>query len=80
MQGETAPLQNMMELMEAKMGGREKRNFIYMFAITAPLLLREAGTDQVRQILWACTAVHRYVTRDVCLCEWFFRPFWEEKF
>lgn len=46
------------EMLEAKMEGRGKRNFILEFAITASLLLQEARTGQIFKTPRASTALH----------------------
>lgn len=67
--GKTASMQVTVEVREAKMGERQRGIFVSMFAVTAPLLLGEAGMKQIRQILQALTAVHTYAAKDMCLCE-----------
>lgn len=57
------------------MGGRREGNFISIFAIMDPLLLREAGTKRVRQIQCASTAVHAYAASDVRVRQCLYSPF-----
>lgn len=68
-----------LEVLEIKMEGRKKGNFAFIFPITAFPLLLKVRTEQVRQTLWASTAVPTYASSDVSVREWFFRLFWEER-
>lgn len=47
-QGETALLRKMVEMLEMKTRERKEGNVILLFAITDPPVFQEAGTNQVR--------------------------------
>lgn len=64
-QGETIPPWEIANALKAEMRGRKKGNFISIFAITNPPVLRDAGTEQGLQILPASTAVHTTAASDV---------------
>lgn len=69
MQGEAGPAQTTVEVLEAQMRGPKKGNFFSIFAITAPPLLPEAGSEQGRQNLRASTAVQTYAASSVQVCD-----------
>lgn len=47
----TAPSRMIVEELEAKIGGRKKKNFVSIVGTTASPLLQKADTEQFRQIL-----------------------------
>lgn len=61
---ESVSSRKVLPVLEAKMRGRRVAKFASMFAVTAPLLLREAGMEHVRYIFRAWTAVHTFAVTD----------------
>lgn len=57
-QSKTAPSRKMVKMREAKMRERKKGNDFSILATTDSPHLQKAGTEQIRQILRASTAVH----------------------
>lgn len=57
----------------------KKRNFISVFAVALPLLLREVGTRQIRHILQASTLVRRYAASQTCRGKWLLGTFQVKK-
>lgn len=72
------PLRTIVDVLKTKIKERMKRNFIFWIAITAPPLLRKAGTEKACKIFWASTAVQTYADSDVRGRECCFRLFWEK--
>lgn len=75
----TAQSRNTAEALDAKMRGRKKEKFCSISAITGPLLLEEADTEQARQILRASSALKTYVASDVRVQKCSFRLFREKR-
>lgn len=63
-QGKKGSSRRTVEGLETKMRRRKKKKFVFIFAIMAPSLLREASTKQIRKLLQASTVLHSYAPSD----------------
>lgn len=61
---ESASLQQVFGVLRTKMRSQKADSFASVFAVTDSSLLREAETDQIRQVQKASTAVECYAASD----------------
>lgn len=71
-QGKTASSEKAAKEPKPKMGRRKKEHSFSIFAIMDPQLLRNEGTEQVREILRASAELHTYAVSDLRVQEFFF--------
>lgn len=71
-EGETDLSPKSLKMLEARVRERKEGNFISIRVITSPPLMRKAGTERVRQNLWAATAVYTYAASGMRMSECFF--------
>lgn len=67
-----ASLQQVAGVLRTKVQSQKAHSFSSIFAVTDPLLLHVAGTEQVCSVLWAPKAVQTYAVSDNGPIGWFF--------